>query len=358
MTTSVAQARRAGVTVAPDAPPAVRLDGVTKRFPERRGWIDLLRRPWSGRKIVVLRGVTCEIREGEFFGLLGPNGAGKTTLFKLLATLIVPDGGRATVLGHDVVEEAAHVRRVLSPVIADERSLHWRLSAWENLRLYAALHGVTRGESGKRVQELLDVVGLSGTREAMVGTFSSGMKQRLLIARALLARPRVLLLDEPTRSLDPVSARAFRLFLREEISRRHGCTVLLATHNAEEALELCDRVAILDRGRLLAVGAAEQLAEELGDERYELWTTTPQHPAIAALVARGLVGGLTLGGTDADGWTRVRVAIPGGPGRAADALAALTAAGIAVARFERVRLDLADLIERVVARHRDEAEHA
>ena len=358
MTVPLAQAPAAGAARESSDSAAVRLDGVTKRFPVRRGWLELLRHPRGGRTVTVLRDVTCDIRDGEFFGLLGPNGAGKTTLFKLLATLVVPDAGRATVLGHDVVRDASKVRRLLSPVIADERSLHWRLSARENLRLYAALHGVGDDASSRRVEELLGTVGLAMAGDAMVGTFSSGMKQRLLIARALLAQPRVLLLDEPTRSLDPVSARAFRAFLREEISLRHRCTVLLATHNAEEALELCDRVAILDRGRLLAVGAADALARELGDERYQLWTTTPSHPVFAAVTARGSAAMMAVGDVDAEGWTRISITIHGGPARAAQVLAFLTGGGATIARFERVRLDLADLIERVVERHGAETDHA
>lgn len=328
--------------------PMVILDGLTKRFPVRRGWMDTLRHPRRTTYLPVVQGVSCEIAEGEFFGLLGPNGAGKTTLFKMLATLILPDAGTATVVGHDVVQDAPGVRRVLAPVIADERSLYWRLSALQNLELYGVLQGLRRGAARDRARELLGVVGLEETGEKMVGSFSSGMKQRLLIARALIARPRVLLLDEPTRSLDPISARAFRAFLREEIVGRQGCTVLLATHNAEEALELCTRVAVLDRGRLLAVGPAEQLAREIGDERYRLWTRSPVHPAVAALAQRGIVAAVMAREAEETGWARVEMEVPGGLDRAAQVVAHLVEQGVVVARFERVGLSLADLIERVV----------
>jgi ABC-2 type transport system ATP-binding protein len=328
--------------------PAVVLDGLTKSFPTRRGWLETIRHPRSTQYQKVLRGVSCTVREGEFFGLLGPNGAGKTTLFKILATLVLPDSGTATVAGFDVVQDARAIRRVLSPVIADERSLYWRLSSRENLELYGALQGLDRSAARRRAGELLEVVGLDDTGEKMVGSFSSGMKQRLLIARALVASPRVLLLDEPTRSLDPVSARRFRAFLQEEIVGRQKCTVLLATHNAEEALELCDRVAILNRGELLAAGTAQSIASEMGNDRYRLWTSEPSHPGIAALAERGVVGGVAVRESDDPGWAVVEMDVPGGLERAAQVVAFLTEQGVQIARFEYVELSLADLIERVV----------
>jgi ABC-2 type transport system ATP-binding protein len=331
---------------------------LTKWFPLRRGWREAVRRPLRTEYAAVVRGVSCEIAEGEFFGLLGPNGAGKTTLFKMLATLIIPDAGTATIAGLDVVQDAAAVRRVLAPVIADERSLYWRLSARANLELYGALQGLTRGDARARTTELLRVVGLDDAGTKIVGSFSSGMKQRLLIARALIARPRVLLLDEPTRSLDPLSARAFRSFLREEISGRQGCTVLLATHNTEEAMELCDRVAVLNRGRLLASGTTQQLAEEVGEERYRIWTREPAHPGLASLAEQGVVRGVSVRGVDDAGWATVELEIPGGLDRAANVTAFLSAQGLSIARFDRVEPTLADLIERIVERRGSEPDDA
>jgi ABC-2 type transport system ATP-binding protein len=328
----------------------VHIAGLSKRFPERRTWRQLLRHPRRVRYVPVLRDVTIDVAEGEFFGLLGPNGAGKTTLFKTLATLVLPDAGRATVAGYDIVRDAPAVRRVLAPVIADERSLYWRLTARANLALFAALQGLREPLASERVAELLDVVSLADTAEKMVGQFSSGMKQRLLIARALLPRPRVLLLDEPTRSLDPLSARSLRRFLREEISGRQGCTILLATHNTEEALELCDRVAVLDRGRLLAAGSTDALAAEIGDERYRVWTRDPDHPSWRALAEQGAIAQVQVMGADAGGWVRMEMEIPGGLDRAAHVTAFLAYQGVTVARFERIALSLADLIERIVER--------
>ena len=324
------------------AEPMVSVQGLTKVFPVRRTMAEALRQPFHRDRVTVVSDVELRIAAGEFFGLLGPNGAGKSTLFKMLATLILPDAGTASVAGFSITEQPADVRRVLTPVIPDERSLYWRLSARENVRLFATLHGLRGPEAARRCTAVLESVGLADTGEKMVGQFSSGMKQRLLIARALLAEPRVLLLDEPTRSLDPLSARDFRRFLREELSERQGVTVLLATHNAEEALDLCDRLAVLDRGRLLATGTVAELRARAGDDRFELRVRGP--------VPEGLAGAHDVErlGQDGEGWTRIRLRLRDGDDGAARLLADLVRSGVEVSRFEPMALTLADLLERIV----------
>jgi ABC-2 type transport system ATP-binding protein len=329
---------------------AVRLDGISKSFPKQRGWRALLT-PGAREVVHALSDVSCDVRTGEFFGLLGENGAGKTTLFKILATLVTPDAGTAAVGDFDVVRSPDRVREVLAPVIADERSLHWRLSARENLRLFATLHGLPKAESMRRVDQLLSVVNIADAADRQVSSFSSGMKQRLLVARALLARPRVLLLDEPTRSLDPISARAFRVFLREDLVLAQGCTVLLATHNAEEAFELCDRVGVLDHGRLIATGEPANLAAAVGGNRVELLIRPSAPSAIAELIARGVVRNIHTARAEHDGWWRITAEIPDGLEGAAETVACFTRAGVAVGRCERVRLGLAELLERILERH-------
>jgi len=349
--TSAASALTAPALVAtPVAETSVSLRGLSKSFAKRRGWGQMIRQPFQREHIRALRDVTCDIVGGEFFGLLGPNGAGKTTLFKTLATLVTPDEGTAIVCGLDVRHAPADVRRVLAPVIADERSLNWRLSARENMRLYAALNGLRGRAALDRVDELLTLVELQEASERLVGAFSSGMKQRLLVARTLLARPSVLLLDEPTRSLDPISARSFRQFLREDVALAQGCTVLLATHNAEEAFELCDRVGVLHRGRLVATGATPELAREVGEDRFAIWIRPADQSAIATLSARGVVREVKVM-EDVDGWSRIECDLRGGLDGAAEAIAFLALRGVSVARCEPVKLSLADLLERVLARH-------
>ncbi len=336
------------------APPALRCEGLTKRFPVERSWRDAMRHPFRREWVTVVNDVTLEVRAGEFFGILGPNGAGKTSLFKLLTAAVLPDSGSATITGFDVVRQPTAVRRALAYVPANERSLNWRLSARENLRVHAALQRLHGRAAEQRIEEVLRIVELGDVGEKMLATFSSGMKQRLSIARAMLAEPRVLLLDEPTRSMDPVSARVFRKFLREDVCERQGRTVILATHSTEEAFGLCDRVAVLDRGRVVATGSADRLMHEFGDESYQLWTTAPSHPAVSALERAGTIADVRRATEGEDGWYRVQFRMPGDLARAAEVLATLVESGMPLARYERVALSLGDLIERVVAATREE----
>jgi len=360
----------------------VRVDGLTKRFPARRGLRETLLHPFAGTTVTVVSDVSFTAAAGEFVGLLGPNGAGKTTLLKMLSTLIIPDSGSASVDGYDVVRDAVMARTLVSPCLAMERSLYYRLTARQNLEVYADLQDVPRAERATRIDDVLSAVALQDTGAKLVGDFSSGMLQRLLIARALLTRPRLLLLDEPTRSLDPISAREFRTFLRDELARERGCAVILATHNAEEAFELCDRVAVLDRGRLLASGVAEQLSREFMGVRYRLSTTQPDHAAIQELRAHGIdVSRLQAAGQrpeargqrpeargqrpearvaaesrvtsheSRDEWHDVILHM--NPDHdPAGVLSMLASHGVRIAAFEPVRPSLADLIEGVVRRGR------
>ena len=325
----------------------VQISHLTKQYPLRRSWAQMVRRPGAAKHVVAIDDFSLEVEKGEFFGLLGPNGAGKTTLFKILSTLIEPDDGNAKIGGHDLRAEPDRVREVLSPVIADERSLNWRLSSTENLRFYASLYGLSGEMHRKRVEELLEVVGLDDAGRKIVGAFSSGMKQRLLLARALLGFPKVLLLDEPTRSLDPVAARRFREFLREEIVTRQGCTVLLATHNSEEALDLCDRVGVLDKGRMVTLGAPHELNRKAVGCRYRLWTSMPDHPIFRTNGISASVTNVTSDGAE-DQLGMIDVSFSDDTERPAIFLERVVRAGVRVHRYERVQLPLADLIENLV----------
>jgi len=336
------------------AQPAVQVRSLGKQFRLQRSWKDLVLRPRHRDIRVALSDVDLEVARGEFFGVLGENGAGKTTLFKILATLVRPDSGSALVGGFDVSEEPEQVRRLLVPVIPAERSLYWRLSAEENLRLYASLYGLGHEDATRRISEVLEIIGLEDVGRKQVGLFSSGMKQRLLIGRALLGRPAILLLDEPTRSLDPLSARAFRTFLKKQIGAAQQTTVLLATHDHEEVTELCDRVAVLDQGRVLASGTTEALLSSSRSRVCSIWTPDSRHPGLQLCVERA--GGRILAVdpvpvADGSEWCRVRIEIAADEAGSAELLAALTKASISISRFTRDDLSLADLIERVKADH-------
>ncbi|HEX6925896.1 MAG TPA: ABC transporter ATP-binding protein [Longimicrobiaceae bacterium] len=339
--------------------PIIEISGLEKRFLLQRSWSDLIRRPFASDVRVALSGIDLTVQRGECFGVLGQNGAGKSTLFKILATLVLPDRGVARVGGFDVTRHPEEVRRILIPVIPAERSLYWRVSAEENLRLYAELYGIHGAEARRRIGEVLELVGLEDAGRKQVGLFSSGMKQRLLIGRALLGRPEVLLLDEPTRSLDPISARELRSFLRRQLRDVRGTTILLATHDHEEVTELCDRVAVLDSGSLLAVGHTEELLSSSRARICSLWTTDGAHPALEACISA--CGGRLLGVepiTLGDGscWDRVRIEVHTDEAGAAELLERLVRTGISVSRFTRDDLSLADLLERVRSAKMDRRE--
>ncbi len=201
----------------------------------------------TSRRVRALHGITLSADHGEVLGLVGPNGAGKTTLLKVLATLIPPSEGTARVNGLDLVGEAQSVRRAIGLACGEERGFYWRLGGRANLEFFGGMLGLAPRTARVRADEVLDLVNLLPMALESVARYSSGMRQRLAIARALMGRPRVLLLDEPTRSLDPVASAGARALIRR-LARQDGTTVLLATHNLEEAEHVCHRVVILVEG--------------------------------------------------------------------------------------------------------------
>jgi ABC-2 type transport system ATP-binding protein len=213
-------------------------------------------------EVEAVRGVSFEVDSGELFGLLGPNGAGKTTTIKMLITLLIPTRGSARVLGWDVVNRAQEVRRRVGYVFGGERGLYDRLSGLDNLRYFAELYGVGPREQHSRIAELLELVGLTGRERERVEGYSRGMRQRLHIARGLVHDPDVLFLDEPTLGLDPVGARELRALVAE--LARSGKTILLTTHYMFEADALCDRIAVIDLGRIVATGTPAGLKASVG----------------------------------------------------------------------------------------------
>jgi ABC-type multidrug transport system ATPase subunit len=239
------------------------------------------------------------------------------------------------------------VRACVGFVTANDRSLYWRLSGRENLLLYASLQGLRGRVARDRIPDLLHLVGLDEVGDRMCGELSTGMKQRLLIARALIPRPAILLLDEPTRSLDPITAHDFRAFIRAELMAKAECTVLVATHSDEEAFGFCDRVAFLDKGRVLATGTMSDLVGRFVESTYELLTDTPTHRVFSWLLEEQHVTGALAIATVGEGWARLRLDIPGGHERAAAVLNLVTAAGVRVGSFSRLPTSLAALMQRV-----------
>ncbi|MBO0704615.1 MAG: ATP-binding cassette domain-containing protein [Candidatus Dormibacteraeota bacterium] len=215
-------------------------------------------------EVVALDGVSFDVGPGEIFGLLGPNGAGKTTSIRVLVTLLVPQAGEGLVFGLDVRSQAMAVRRLLG-YVPQQLSAEGALSGYDNVMLFARLYDVPRRERRERVEEALALMDLDAQARRRVSTYSGGMVRRLELAQALVNRPRLLVLDEPTVGLDPV-ARADVWERVRALREETGMTVLLTTHYMEEADQLCERVALLDRGQVMANGSPVELKRELGAE--------------------------------------------------------------------------------------------
>ncbi len=203
--------------------------------------------------------VNLGIPKGTLFGLLGPNGAGKTTMIKLLSTLLLPEEGTAYVNGFDITKQANQVRSSIGVVTGGERGLYWRLTGRENLLFFARLYGVREDKARPRIDELLKLVELDDRANDNVEKYSRGMKQRLHLIRGLVHDPPILLMDEPTLGLDPNSAVVIREFIKEKLQKDQGKTILLTTHYMEEADQLCDQIAVIDHGKIIAHGTPGEL---------------------------------------------------------------------------------------------------
>jgi len=243
--------------------PAVLVDGLVKRYGE----------------VEAVRGIGFEVAPGETFGFLGPNGAGKSTTIKILCTLAAPTSGTARVAGYDVVKNRDTVRRNIGLVFQDP-TLDSYLTGEQNLRFHADLYGVPRQQLAPRMRQVLEMVGLWDRRQAVVATYSGGMKRRLEIARGLLHAPRVLFLDEPTVGLDPQTRSSIWEYIND-LKQREDITIFLTTHYMDEA-ENCDRIAIIDHGKIVAIDTPENLKASVGKDRVQIRTADDQ-TAIAEL---------------------------------------------------------------------------
>lgn len=249
------------------------------------------------KKVVhAVRGISFEVAQGEIFGLLGPNGAGKTSTIKILTTLLAPTAGEARVLGHKCFGEERELRKKINFIFGGERSIYWRLSAYDNLSYFCDLYHIPEKVKKVRIAELLELVGLSERAHYKVETFSKGMKQRLQIARGLVNDPQVLFLDEPTIGLDPVGAKTLRDIIRKLAGE--GKTILLTTHYMQEADELCDRIAIINQGQLHALNTSAKLKEGMDTAVIEVELHSLKEETLSMLKAIEEVGAVAAAPSD------------------------------------------------------------
>lgn len=234
---------------APDKEPVIRVDGLTRRF--------------DG--LTAVDAVEFDVRAGEVFGFLGPNGAGKTTTVRMLTGVLDPTDGTASIEGYDIRRDSLAARQHLG-IVPEQANVYRDLSVWRNLMLMAELHDVPRATREREGQRLLELLGLDDRRRQKARALSKGLRQRLMLASALVSSPEILFLDEPTSGLDVRSARLMRDIVRD--MNNQGLTVFLTTHNMNEAQEMCDRVAIINHGRIVAVDTPDQLRDAMESSQY------------------------------------------------------------------------------------------
>jgi ABC-2 type transport system ATP-binding protein len=284
--------------------PAIEVEHLQKVFTSSTGF-------WGRRKqlVTAVEDISFIVHKGELFGILGPNGAGKTTTIKMLSTLLLPTNGRARVLGLDVVTQEKQLRPKIGFTFGGQRGLYTRLSALDNLRYFAELYGLDPAFTRQQIPRLFDLMGLAGREHDRVETYSSGMHQRLHLARVMLHDPDVLFLDEPTVGIDPVGARALRQIVKELVGL--GKTIILTTHYMFEAEELCNRIAIINQGQITALGTVSDLKRQVSGESVIEIQAPPHQERLAAQLQR-FESQATLYTTEVEGYqlTTIRTKAP------------------------------------------------
>lgn len=294
------------------APLAVEARGLTKVYRSGK------------REVHALDGLDLTVTEGSVLGLLGPNGAGKTTTVRILATLLKPDSGQATVAGYDVVRDAHELRSVIG-LSGQYAAVDENLTGHENLYMFGRLYRLSRADAKRRADELLEQFSLTDAGNRIVKTYSGGMRRRLDLASALCGRPKVLFLDEPTTGLDPRSRLTLWEVIRDRV--REGTTILLTTQYLEEADELAHQIAVVDHGKIIALGTADQLKGQIGGERIEVVVNHRADVAKAVeILARDLAGECSVD----DHTRRITIPAPGGARALVQVVRDLDEAGIAI----------------------------
>ncbi len=330
-----------------DRSPAIETQDLVRTYRSRRS----AGNP-QGAPVVALDGVSLEVPRGEFFGLLGPNGAGKTTMIKVLVTLLLPSRGTARVVGLDVVTHPREVRERISMVSGGETSGYGLLTVREQLWMFSQFYGLPTRPAQQRIDELLKVVGLYEERDRRVSALSSGMRQKMNLVRGLLPDPEVLFLDEPTLGLDVGAARDIRAYIKEWMRSRPGRTILLTTHYMHEAEELCDRVAIIHKGRIVACDAPAALRRQATGGSYFILTTE----LLDGTGWLGQLGGVQRADARAlDGRTELRLQLVD-DGAIAGVVKALADRERRIFSLQKIEPSLEDVFVQIVGRRLEEAD--
>jgi ABC-2 type transport system ATP-binding protein len=328
--------------------PAIDVQQLSKHFVRPLPRLRRLLKRRGPEVVQALTDVSLQVQPGELFGLVGRNGQGKTTLIKSTCGLLEPSAGSVRVFGHDTVRELHEVKRRVGLVSADERSFYFRLSGRENLAFFGRLYGLDARTLGARVGRLVELFELEPVIDRRFQEYSSGNKQRLAIVRALLPDPPLLLLDEPTRSLDPISAVGLRGALSDWAQSGSDKTVLITTHNLAEVELLCERVAILSRGRVIECATLEELRSKYArDEQVELRVRGAIDDAWLSRLRQQL--GEVIHTPDHDGSARLRINRRSGDERLQQLLEALLAARLVVLDCETQHFGLMQVLETVEA---------
>ncbi len=239
---------------------AIETQNLTKHFPKINGYRDLILHPFKREKVTALHNINLKISSGDVFCLLGPNGAGKTTLLKILCGLIIPSDGKALISGFDSTFQKQRIKKEIGFVINEERSFYWRLTGIQNLKFFATLNNMNYQYAKNRIDEVVELTDIKDFINDSFSNYSSGMKQKLAIARALLTKPKIIIMDEPTRSLDPMSVARLKDFVINLLNKDIGKTLLIATHDIKFVEEIyhCS-IGILDKGKLLLMDSVANI---------------------------------------------------------------------------------------------------
>ncbi len=307
----------------------------------------------DGREIRALDKVNLKVDYGVIHGLLGPNGAGKTTLIKILSTLLLPTSGEAYVYGYNVVKEAQKVRQVINLVSGGERPGYGILTTYENLKYYGMLYGLGGRKLEERIKELSKLIGLEDFLHKKLNVLSTGMAQKYSLARGLINNPKILFLDEPTLGLDVENARMIRRLIRRFIDEGLIETIMLTSHYMREVEELCDKISIIDRGRIIAEGTVEELKRRVtGDVIYEVYVRGGDGLPIDEIRGLDTVSGVKARYNVAAGETRLRIVLKDED--IARIIKLLESRGFKVGRVYRDEASLEDVFLKLVGRGLDE----